>query len=114
MNKLILISLLIPIIVSCTNYFEEYNCRITQLIDHQTRQPVEINSLSVMEFSVKPDTRTNIYLAGDIIGGPMGSLDITTGKRMPPFIVISKLDYTFDGMYVFYKKGELASGFCKK
>ena len=114
MNKLIFIALLIPVVVSCTNYSKEYHCRITQLIDHQTRQPIEINPLWVMEFTVKPDTSTDIYLAGEIIGGPMGSLDITTGERVPPFITMSKLDGTFDGMYVFYEKGELASGFCKK
>ena len=113
MKKLILITLLIPTIVWGENY-GKFHCRITQLIDHQTYQPVEINPRSVIEFNVEPTLSTNLFLKGLAQDGPYGPIDIKTGIRDYPHIMISKLDYTFDGTYVFYKQGELASGFCKE
>ena len=91
----------------------EFHCRITKAIDYETKAPIETST--IIEFTVRPTTSTNIYLAGDVFGmSHMGPLNTTTGNRVAPFVVISKLDGKFDGMYIFHRGGALVDGFCEK
>ena len=90
-----------------------FHCRITGAdVDNDL---VPLYSPENEEFIVTTETETNIYHAGSVrfmLGE--GALNIETGEREDPFIVISKLDFSFDGMFYHYLGGEFhVKGVCK-
>jgi hypothetical protein len=115
--KKILSTLLMSISLSGAAYADKFHCRITEAVNYDTRESVNLSS-SINEFIVSTDTETDIYKAGDVHSPHFkGSLISGTDEHTAPFIVISKLDYKFYGMYVFQtsiSRGLHASGFCKE
>ncbi len=109
--------------ISDTTYAEKFHCRITDVKDYDTKNVIN-SSPNMTEFITETDTETNIYYAGNVngISGYEGSMVANTDKHTPPFIVISKLDNKFFGMYLYRpeyhnaikSQGFLVSGFCKE
>ncbi len=108
-------------LVGCGN--SKFHCRITDTVDYETKESLDFGLFSVNEFIVSTDKETNIYHAGEVQYFPLhGALIKGTEDRRNPFIVISKMDYTFGGMYLFADAkygypnglGMHVSGICKK
>lgn len=121
MNKLFIVFFSIGI--SGTTYAEKFHCRITDVKDYDTKHTIN-SSPKMAEFITETNDETNLYFAGEIVNGISGyegSRIVNTDEHTPPFIVISKLDNKFFGMYLYRKpysglkgQGYLVSGFCKK
>ena len=91
----------------------EYQCRITAASSLETGQPVALPFID--EFSVRPDVVTDIYRAGEVFQYPqMGAFEPSTGNRVYPYVVFSKLDGKFDEMYMHIEGGAHVKGYCQK
>ena len=91
----------------------EYHCRIIEATSLETGESVGLPFIE--EFKVRPDQTTDIYHAGKIYSyAGMGALDPATGQRAYPFVVISKLDGKFDGMYMNLDGDAHVMGYCEK
>ena len=107
----VIAGLTLPLLAACGS--GEYHCRIENALDYNTGRPVQLPSIS--EFTVRPETTTNIYRAGVAVGlAYSGGLDGSSGERLEPFVVFSKLDGKFDEMYLYYDGGAHVAGFCAK
>jgi len=93
-------------------YAEKFHCRITEVQDYDTEQAVD-SLPKMMEFITETDSETNLYFAGKIesgISGYEGSMIVNTKEHVKPFIVISKLDNKFFGMYLYRKPYNILKG----
>ena len=114
---LISISLITPSV-----YAEEFHCRITDVTDYETKEKVS-DFLLNEEFLFESAGETDIFHYGEVdyLSSYEGALNLGTGKREKPSIVISKLDGKFFDMFLYYKhyehylpKGASVAGFCKE
>ena len=114
---LISISLITPSV-----YAEKFHCRITDVTDYETEEKVSGFFLN-KEFLFESAGETDIFHYGEVdyLSGYEGALNLGTGKREKPSIVISKLDGKFFDMFLYSKhykyylpKGASVAGFCKE
>jgi len=114
---LISISLITPSV-----YAEKFHCRITDVTDYETKEKVSDFFLNE-EFLFESAGETDIFHHGEVdyLSSYEGALNLGTGKREKPFIVISKLDGKFFDMFLYSKqykyylpKGASVAGFCKE
>jgi len=114
---LISISLITPSV-----YAEKFHCRITDVTDYETKEKVSDFFLNE-EFLFESAGETDIFHYGEVdyLSSYEGALNLGTGKREKPSIVISKLDGKFFDMFLYSKhykyylpKGASVAGFCKE
>ena len=114
--------ILIASLMISSLHAEEFHCRITDVSDYETKEKVS-DFLLNKEFLFESAGETDIFHYGEVdyLSGYEGALNLGTGKREKPSIVISKLDGKFFDMFLYSKsykyslpKGASVAGFCKE